>query len=178
MTGRSTVPVTPEVQACARRFHIFDQDIDVHEVTKGFRAQCPVARSDQVGGYWIASGYQAVAQVLRDPSTFSSARGNSVPPVWDPIGTWIPLHFDPPEHGMYRRSLNSYFLPKRMATREAQFREAAIGYLEPIVAKGGGELVSELTVPCPSMTFLAMLGRPPRTSTASGDWSRVPSRSR
>jgi cytochrome P450 len=99
-------------------------------------------------------------RVLQDPGTFSSAQGNSVPPAFDPIGTWIPLHFDPPEHGQYRHDINPYFLPKKMAAREDELRGLIRKYLEPIVADGGGDLVEKLCVPYPSEAFLLMLGAP------------------
>ncbi|HEY1971228.1 MAG TPA: cytochrome P450 [Pseudonocardia sp.] len=152
--------VDPDTRAAAARFHIFDQEMDSHALLARMRTQCPVAHSEAVGGHWVLTRHADMEQVLQDPRTFSSAQGNSVPPAFDPIGTWIPLHFDPPEHGQYRHDINSYFLPKKMAAREEELRGLAGKYLAPIVAAGGGDLVEKLCVPYPSEAFLLMLGAP------------------
>ncbi|HTK66850.1 MAG TPA: cytochrome P450 [Pseudonocardia sp.] len=149
-----------DVAEAAARFHIFDQEMDTYPLLEKMRTQCPVSHSEAVGGHWVLTRHEDMERVLQDPKTFSSAQGNSVPPAFDPIGTWIPLHFDPPEHGRYRRDINSYFLPKKMMAREDELRGLARRYLEPIVAKGAADLVADLCVPYPSEAFLLMLGAP------------------
>ena len=38
------------------------------------REKCPVAWTDRHGGYWVATSYDAVVEMARDPETFSSAK--------------------------------------------------------------------------------------------------------
>ena len=160
MDPGSSPEVDPEIAEIAARFHVFDQEMDPFATLEKLRTGCPVAHSEMVGGHWVLTRHADMERVLQDPKTFSSAQGNSVPPAFDPIGTWIPLHFDPPEHGQYRHDINSYFLPKKMAAREEELRGLARKYLEPIVAVGGADLVEKLCVPYPSEAFLLMLGAP------------------
>jgi len=61
---------------------------------------------------------------------------------------------------MYRKDLNIMFSPPKVKEKADAIAECARSYLEPIVRRGRGELVSELTTPFPCVTFLLMLGAP------------------
>ncbi|WP_165774265.1 cytochrome P450 [Mycolicibacterium sphagni] len=168
-----TCPVSPEVAQAAAAFHLFDPEMDPHALLGTFREQCPVARSEQLDGFWVVTRHADIQHVLKNPETFSSGHGNSIPPVFDPIGTWIPLHFDPPEHGKFRRDLNANFLPQKVASMEDDIRAQARKYLNAIVERGHGELVWEVCVPYPSMTFLVMLGAPVEDVETLLNWKNM-----
>ena len=53
--------------------------LDLHATLATMRERCPVARSDQHGGFWIVTRYDDVLRVAQDWQTFSSAHGVSVP---------------------------------------------------------------------------------------------------
>src|ERR1700740_1747478 len=99
----------------------FDHHSDHHarnwvEEFRTMRSQCPVARSEKHGGYWVVSRYGDVADVARATDVFSSANGQdeegpgqgglSLPPN---NGRIIPDEIDPPQWKTYRHLLNPYF---------------------------------------------------------------------
>ena len=74
------------------------------------RSLCPVARSENYGGFWVVTEYEDVLRVAQDWETFSSAHGLTVPP--SPIAVRnIPVEVDPPLHRTYKRLINAYFTP-------------------------------------------------------------------
>lgn len=71
------------------------------------RRGCPVAYSDYLG--WSIFKHADVLRVLEDPATFSSAVSAHLA---------VPSGIDPPAHTGYRRVLDPYFAPERMAAFE------------------------------------------------------------
>jgi cytochrome P450 len=49
----------------------------LHGHLAALRAQCPVAHSEEHGGFWIVTRYADVLRVAQDWQTFSSAHGVS-----------------------------------------------------------------------------------------------------
>lgn len=68
------------------------------------RQRCPVAWSDYL--WWSLFRHADVMRVLHDSATFSNSASNHLS---------IPNGMDPPEHTPYRRLINRYFTPDRMA---------------------------------------------------------------
>jgi cytochrome P450 len=133
------------------------------------RARCPVAHSERWGGFWTLTRYEDICAAARDTETFSSAV-QPIPPMDfgqdGPLG--IPIELDPPETKKYRQLLGPYFGPRHLERMAAESRELVIGFLEPIVQRGHGELVGELTNPYPSNVLCQCLLKAPRR-----DWSRL-----
>jgi cytochrome P450 len=75
-------------------------------------------------------------------------------------GRRAPLHFDPPEHPRYRRPLNAVLSDAHVEELEPRIREFARELLEPLVARGSGEFVSEFTSPYASLVFAEFVGIP------------------
>jgi len=99
----------------------------------------------------------AVEFAAKDPETFSSAR------AFDRLGSpvpMIPIAIDPPDHTRFRRILDPFFGPKRMAEREAELRRQAGELIDTIAAKGECDVVSDLATPFPSQVFLTLFGLP------------------
>ena len=98
--------------------HDFDPDdpaglADPEELYGRLRAHCPVAHSASYGGFWAVTRYRDVQRVLRDPVTFSSAKGIVIPR--NPAsGRRPPLHYDPPEHTAYRKVISPVFRRERL----------------------------------------------------------------
>jgi cytochrome P450 len=72
----------------------------------------------------------------------------------------VPIAIDPPEHTRFRRMLDPFFSPKRMAEREPELRRQAGELIDVIVAKGECEVVADLATPFPSQVFLTLFGLP------------------
>jgi cytochrome P450 len=116
--------------------HDFDPDApaglaDPEGLYGQLRAHCPVVHSASYGGFWAVTRYRDVQQVMRDPATFSSAKGIVIPR--NPAsGRRPPLHYDPPEHTAYRKVISPVF------------RRERLGWLAPAVTALAQSLIAAL----------------------------------
>ena len=117
------------------------------------------------GGEAVASGEEivltsaaAVEFAAKRPEIFSSAK------AFDRLGSpvpLIPIAIDPPDHTRFRRMLDPFFSPRKMAEREPELRRQAGELIEAIVAKGGQcDVMPALATPFPSQVFLTLFGLP------------------
>ena len=143
-----------------RNFNMWDTSYDAnpYPVLSRLQAECPVARSEALGGYWFVTSYEGVHDVFSNPAVFSS-RNLTVPPLEEPL-VLIPETIDPPEHTAYRRIFTPLFSPARMRLLEESARATARSLMEAFVADGGGDFMKAVAVPLPSTVFLDLLGLP------------------
>ncbi len=127
------------------------------------RECCPVARSDAWGGFWALFRYDDVKAAASDANSFITSRQNVVPKVAF-TGRRPPLHLDPPEHTPYRRALNPLLAPARVARLEPAARRYAVELLEPVLARGGGDICKDFSSYLPVQVF--------------GEWMQMPDDSR
>jgi cytochrome P450 len=130
-----------------------------HCLYKEMRQSCPVAHSNEWNGFWALLRYADVANVLADWQNFTTTVQNVVPKVAF-TGRRPPLHFDPPEHTTYRRALNPFFAPEKMARIEPSIRRIAAELLDPIIAAGGGDMCEEFTRKFPGYVFAEFFNVP------------------
>lgn len=142
-TGPDWDPRDPSVLADQRR--AYDE----------MRARCPVAHSDFLG--WSLFAHRDVVETVHDTVAFSSATKRRA----------IPNGMDPPEHTVYRQLLDPFFTSERMAAFEPRSRQIALALLEPILARGEAEFISEFAGPFPHQALCAFMGWP------VADWNRV-----
>ena len=161
-----TAPVTPvderDFEARVRSFELNDPSLqeDPNPFFAELRGRCPVAHSEAAGGFYAVSKYEDVLFIYQHPEIFSASE-NTVPPVVHPEGPSIPTQLDPPEHTRYRRVLQPAFTPQVVATIEPAAREITRRLLEPLVAAGSCELVSDFSLRLPAEVFLThILGLP------------------
>jgi hypothetical protein len=128
---------------------------DQRQAYDEMRARCPVAHSDFLG--WSLFAHRDVVEAVRDTATFSSATKRRA----------IPNGMDPPEHTVYRQLLDPYFTPERMAAFEPRSRQIAAAILDPLLARGEAEFISEFAGPFPHQALCAFVGWP------VADWNRV-----
>lgn len=114
----------------------------VHTLHADLRARCPVAHTDALGGFWALTRYGDVAAVLGDPGTYVTSVQNVVPRVAF-TGRRPPLHLDPPEHTPYRVALNPLLTAEKVAPLEPVIRQVARGLLQPMVARGHGDICED-----------------------------------
>src|SRR6516165_5713749 len=129
---------------------------DVHGAYRALRQRCPIAHSNRWGGFWILSRYADVVAVTRQHDTFINSVQNVVPAVTT-TGRRPPLHLDPPEHTVWRKAMSGPFKTASVAELEGQARAHAVELLRPMLARGRGELVSELTAKLPVSVLCAFL---------------------
>jgi len=161
MAAQETDMKLDDFERRVAEFHISDPGSgDPHLLFSEMRRHCPVARSEAFGGFWVLTQYDDVRQALRQPETFSSCI-HGIPPIEDERAEKIiPLNYDPPEHGMYRKQFSPYFAPNSLPPIEPGARARIRELLQAFVAKGGGDFIADVAVPYPCLTFLGMLGLP------------------
>ena len=105
----------------------------------------------------VLTSASAVEFAAKKPEIFSSAR------AFDRLGSPVPLvpiAIDPPDHTRFRRMLDPFFSPKKMAEREPELRRQAGELIDAIVANGECDVVPDLATPFPSQGFLTLFGLP------------------
>lgn len=122
-----------------------EHDARFDEVLSHARGVCPVPHTTAIGGHYIATTYEAVAEVLRDHETFSSTDYVNIAGsmgVRQP-----PLDTDPPIQHDYRKILNPFFHPKQLAHSEQQVRDIAKSHIGHWVSNGTCEFIDDFATP-------------------------------
>jgi cytochrome P450 len=131
------------------------------------RRECPVARTTT--GAWYLARQDDVLDAVRDVETFVSSfrdPGVVVPPEEQLISE-IPE----PRHGQVRRIINSAIAAHRIGRMEPFIRELCGDLLEPVIDRGGGDLVAELIAPVPIIVISHLIGVPPGDYQQFKAWS-------
>jgi cytochrome P450 len=115
-----------------------------------------VAVSD--AGVYFLSGADVVEEAATNPELFSSEG------AFDLFGSpfpMVPIAFDPPEHSRYRRVLDKFFGPRKMAELAPELRKQVGELIDQIAASGDScEAMGALAIPFPSQVFLTLFGLP------------------
>ncbi|WP_413249257.1 cytochrome P450 [Sinomonas flava] len=146
-----------ETSTSRRDAHDFDphgpETFDsAHAEFRELRGRCPVARSQEFGGFWAMLGYPELLEVITDISRFTTSKQNAVP-AFAFTGVRPPLHLDPPEHMAYRRVINRFFTPPRMRAMEPKVRRASAELLGPLVERGTVDIALEYAQKLPAHVF-------------------------
>ncbi len=125
--------------------------------------------------YWVLSRHADVWTAARDHETFSSAQGLTVtygeleliglqdnPPM---------VMQDPPAHTEFRKLVSRGFTPRQVEAVEPKVREFVIERIERLRANGGGDIVTELFKPLPSMVVAHYLGVPDSDRDQFDGWT-------
>ena len=143
---------------------IYEETFDnSHELYKQMRHECPVAHSTAFGGFWALFKFGDVVGVIEDSATFITSEKNVVPPATRNQGRRPPLHFDPPEHAMFRRPINLVFSTGRMTALTGRVRELADGLLDRLVAQGEFDYTKDFAEYFAAGCFGLILNLPPAT---------------
>lgn len=136
------------------------EDFDsAHVEYARLRAQCPVAHTSGLGGFWAVTRYDDVKRVASDYTTFITSKQNVVPKVAF-TGRRPPLHLDPPEHTPYRKAINPLLSKDRAEGFATRTREIARSLLAAMAERGGGDICVEFSSHMPVRVF--------------GEWMRMP----
>lgn len=118
------------------------------------RAAGPITQSPR--GYVLSSS-EYVEYALKHPELFSSKQ------AFDMVGSplpMVPIAFDPPEHTRYRRILQPFVGPRKVAGWLPTVRLLVGTLIDSFVERGHCDLVAELAVPLPTEVFLTLFGLP------------------
>ena len=142
-----------------------------HPLYDRIRRECPVARSERYGGFWILSTYEDVYRAYQETDLFSSYP-NPIPE--SSIGSQravIPVEIDPPDHTHYRHILSPMFTVGKIAALEDGMRKIVNELIDPILERGECEFVSEVGKELPARVFLDLMGWPIEHSGMFLDWA-------
>lgn len=107
------------------------------------RERCPVARTEEGGGFWLVTRFDDVKRVLEDWETFSSTESPIMPSA---VGL-CPITDDPPVQTAARQLLNPLFSRGAVARYEPAMRAAARGLIANWIDRGSVELLTEFSGP-------------------------------
>jgi cytochrome P450 len=127
----------------------------LYETLKEMRGQCPVARSDQHGGFWVVTRYEDVIAVAQDWATFSSAHGLTVSRAPTVVRN-LPVEADPPEQRIFKRLINPYFTPGAVAAFEQATRQLVTRLIDNFIEAGSCEFMGDFARPYPSRAFFEL----------------------
>ena len=127
--------------------------------------------------YWVLSRHADVWEAARDNATFSSAHGLTVNyGELEMIGLVDNPPFvmqDPPMHTEFRKLVSRGFTPRQVEAVEPKVREFVIERVEGLRANGGGDIVTELFNPLPSMVVAHHLGVPESDRKQFDGWTEA-----
>lgn len=135
---------------------VVDQD-------NAMRHTCPVAHSEEWGGFWALFKHEDILRAVRDTETFISAPTQTWPPRHSKV-RWTPLQSDPPEHRQYRQPLLPFFRRERVQGFEPELRSLAStlidGVIDEFQHQGRSDIASRLCIPLPAMGMCLLLSLP------------------
>lgn len=120
-----------------------DHDRVKWEIFGYARDHCPVARTEEGGGFWLVTSYEDVKRVLEDWETFSSAESPIMPSA---VGL-CPITDDPPVQTAARQLLNPLFSRGAVAKYEPAMRASARSLIAGWIDRGSVELLTEFSGP-------------------------------
>ena len=127
--------------------------------------------------YYVLSRHADVWSAARDHETFSSAQGLTVNyGDLEMIGLKDNPPFvmqDPPVHTEFRKLVSRGFTPRQVEAVEPKVREFVVERIEQLRANGGGDIVTELFKPLPSMVVAHYLGVPEKDWIQFDGWTQA-----
>lgn len=99
----------------------------------------PLARSENLGGYWAVLGYAQVREAAGDPARLCSGQGSTIPSLGMPFRP-VPVELDPPAHRDYRKILVPELRPDRVADWAELIRRKADEAIDTFIESGTGDL--------------------------------------
>ncbi|GGX37901.1 cytochrome P450 [Streptomyces noursei] len=115
---------------------------------------------------WVVTKHEAARKLLADPRLSSRRTDANFPatsPRFEVVREGRPafIGMDPPEHGPKRRMTISEFTVKRIKGMRPEVEEIVHGFLDEMLASGPpADLVSQFSLPVPSMVICRLLGVP------------------
>jgi cholest-4-en-3-one 26-monooxygenase len=147
-----------------------------HELFARMRVEAPVRwNRTGNGGFWSLTRHAEIAQVSRDPQTFSSYRAGIFlhPDQVNPLEMTrnLLLYMDPPQHTKYRQILQSAFVPNTVRQLEGDVRALVVRVVDAAVAKGTFDAVEDVAVPIPLGVLAQLMGLPGEDIPRLYDWT-------
>lgn len=123
------------------------------------RSDNPFPWSSDFGGFWSATTYEDVLRITEDDELFSTATQNVVPHV-PRSSRRPPLHFDPPEHTVFREAIDPVLRRSVVKEKSDEFAARARELVEDLVGREQADGVRDFAAPFVMECFAAFLGVP------------------
>jgi len=180
-----------DVAAFAKRFNHLTPEYgrNFKDIYKHMRAHCPMARSEELGGFWVATRYEDIMRIARDDETFASRYGITITPsanpdmpvTLGPLGDkstgplaelppgpsgeaprlmTLPIDLDPPFHRPYRRAIDQLFAPDAVVALEPWVVALSHQLIDDIIETGQGDFSRDLGTPLTSIYTMKAAGLP------------------
>ena len=132
---------------------------DPYPVYRQLRDETPLYYSENLDFYALTR-YADVVDASQQPLLYSSAEGTTLEPI--DTGALLPMmiFMDPPDHDLHRRLVNRAFTPRSVVALEPFVRRTALGYLQPLREKGGGDFVEDFSALLPMDVIMELIGVP------------------
>ena len=180
-----------------RRFKIYEQlsavhpgfSVDPYPLYARLRQQDKPIRRDPLLPVWVATGYDEVLAILRDPRftvqrkssrTSSSAFTIDVLPdgkVRSQLGVLAGvlakkmIFLDAPEHTRVRNLMNASFTPRAVEAMRPRIQKMADDLLDAAMAKGSLDLILDFALQLPIIVICEMIGFPPADRDPLKKWA-------
>ncbi len=126
-------------------------------------------------GFWSATTHDAVSDVLRDATTFSSwekgIRMEEHGPESLAIERRMLILLDPPDHTRLRLTVNKRFLPRMIAELRASIEAITDEAIDRMAAAGRCDFVDDIAVEIPLLVIADLLGVEPEDRADFRRWS-------
>ncbi|MDY7106603.1 MAG: cytochrome P450 [Actinomycetota bacterium] len=147
-------------------YDIFDPAFvaDPYPTYAEIRSRCPVAHTDRHGGSWMPTTYEALREIAKDTTTFSSDEilvfPTEVLPDDEPYADVAapPITSDPPEHGWARRLILPFFSPDAVRPYEERTRELCNRLIDRFADTGRADVGTDYAQQIPVRVIAAVLG--------------------
>ncbi|MFI9504426.1 cytochrome P450 [Nocardia sp. NPDC052566] len=140
----------------------FDVHNDPYPYYARLREQAPVFRNE-TDDFWALSRHADVLAALRDSTRFSSVNGLRMEPAfWGPQAEqfFSFVAMDPPKHTRMRGLVAKAFTARRVQALEPRLRTMARTMIEPLVAAGSFDLMTDFAGPFPTDVISELVGVP------------------
>ncbi|MFO1083769.1 MAG: cytochrome P450 [Reyranellaceae bacterium] len=140
---------------------------DPYPYYRRLRETAPVYKTPQ--GFWLATGYEDVALILRDKRFGKDFVGNMRRRYGEKAGLDEPaiaslartmLVLDPPDHTRLRGLVNKAFTARRVADMRPRIKTLVDEQLDRVIAKGEMDVMRDLAHRLPVIVICDMLGIP------------------
>ena len=114
-------------------------------------------------GYWAVTRHADIIEASRQPEIFCSGRGaTSIPDMPDMFLEFFGsmINMDDPRHARLRRIVSRGFTPRMLKKLEGDVQRAAVGIVDDLIEKGGGDFVTEVAARLPLRIICDMMGIP------------------
>lgn len=146
------------------RFHHHDSAfVENPEATYAeLREGCPVAWSENYGGFWLLTRYDDVRSGLVDWRTFTSSVPNNtaIPSTHERTDPDIPNELDPPEHSKFRSLFSPVFRRRRIEELRPPVSDFVGSLLDRLAEQGHADAVLDIAQPISVFTLGTFLDLP------------------